>query len=234
MSYTVFLIDDDPDFADELRLFLAGHEIRCIAVTDPSKLMPLLDVIKPDLIVLDQRLGSTTGMEILRKVRAISNVPCVILTGLEDPIDRILGLELGADDYIHKTASSREILARIRAILRRTFGAASEQPPISSAKTWNFRPDERELYYPDGSRCHLTSTEFTFLRVLIEARGEAVNRDALMECVFNRPYRPGDRAIDGLVVRIRKKIEPDPDNPTVIKSARQQGYVFTGFASEQA
>jgi DNA-binding response OmpR family regulator len=233
VTYTIILIDDDPDFADELRLFLGEHGIRSIVVTDPTELMPLLDSVKPDLLVLDQRLGSTTGLEVLRTVRATSTIPCVILTGLEDPIDRILGLELGADDYIHKTALSREILARIRAILRRTRAAAPEQAAFPPAKNWNFSTDERELYYPDGSRCHLTSTEFEFLRVLIEARGEAVNRDALMESVFNRPYRHGDRAIDGLVVRVRRKIEPDPDNPTVIKSARQQGYIFTGFASGQ-
>ena len=231
MTDTVILIDDEPDFAEELSQFLANHGIRCVAVTDPVQLMPLLSEMKPDLLVLDQRLGTTTGIEVLREVRAISTIPCVILTGLEDPIDRILGLELGADDYIHKTALPREILARIRAVLRRTRVVSSQTTAAPSAKTWDFRPDERELYQPDGSRCHLTSTEFVFLQTLIDARGEAVNREALTECVFNRPYRAGDRAIDGLVVRVRRKVEPDPENPTVIKSARQQGYIFTGFAS---
>jgi DNA-binding response OmpR family regulator len=230
---TVILIDDDPEFAEELCLFLSGHGIRCATTTDPAQLTPLLKEMKPDLLVLDQRLGTTTGMEVLRSVRAVSTIPCVILTGLEDPIDRILGLELGADDYIHKTALPREILARIRAVLRRTRAIPSGPITVQSAKNWDFRPEERELYYPDGSRCHLTSTEFVFLQTLIDARGEAVNREALTECVFNRPYRAGDRAIDGLVVRVRRKVEPDPENPTVIKSARQQGYIFTGFASQR-
>jgi DNA-binding response OmpR family regulator len=228
---TVILIDDEPDFVQELQEFLSSHSIQCAAVTDPVKLMPLLDKMNPDLIVLDQRLGAVTGMQLLREVRAVSNIPCVILTGLEDPIDRILGLELGADDYIQKTALPREILARIRAVLRRTRATSAESVSPPSAKTWDFRPDERELYNPDGLRCYLTSTEFLFLQTLIDARGEAVSRETLMECVFNRPYRAGDRAIDGLVVRVRRKVEPDPENPTVIKSARQQGYIFTGFAS---
>ncbi len=233
MTDTVILIDDEPDFVEELSQFLANHGIRCATVNDPSQLMPLLDEMKPDLLVLDQKLGTTTGIEVLREVRSISTIPCVILTGMEDPIDRILGLELGADDYIHKTALPREILARIRAVLRRTRTTRSEAAATPAPRTWEFRPDERELYYPDGSRCHLTSTEFVFLQVLIDARGEAVNREELTESVFNRPYRPGDRAIDGLVVRVRRKVEPDPENPTVIKSARQQGYIFTGFASER-
>ncbi len=125
MAETVVLLDDDPDFAEELTLFLTDHGIRCVAVTDPAHLMPLLSEIGPDLLLLDQRLGPTTGMEVLREVRTVSTVPCVILTGMQDPIDRILGLELGADDYIHKTAMPREILARIRAVLRRARPAGN-------------------------------------------------------------------------------------------------------------
>ena len=231
MTDTVILVDDEPEFTDELSHFLDHHGIRCETISDPVALIPLLNQVNPDLLVLDQRLGTTTGMELLRDIRAISTIPCVILTGLEDPIDRILGLELGADDYIQKTALPREILARIRAVLRRTRLAPVESSPAPAMKGWDFRPKERELYSPDGSRCGLTSTEFVLLQALIEARGEAVSREVLTECVFNRPYRAGDRAIDGLVVRIRRKVEPDPEHPSVIKSARQQGYIFTGFAS---
>ena len=232
MSHTVILVDDDPDFMEELGEFLSSHGICCVTVSDPTALPAMLQEVKPDLLVLDQRLGTTTGMELLRTVRVDSTIPCVILTGLEDPIDRILGLELGADDYIQKTALPREILARIRAVLRRARPSPAELVAASPSRGWDFRPDERELYRPNGSRCHLTSTEFVLLQVLIDARGEAVNREVLTESVFNRPYRAGDRAIDGLIVRLRRKIEADPENPTVIKSARQQGYIFTGFASD--
>ncbi len=232
MAETVILVDDDPDFAEELTLFLTDHGIRCAAVTDPSHLMPLLAEMAPDLLLLDQRLGPTTGMEVLRKVRTVSTVPCVILTGMQDPIDRILGLELGADDYIHKTAMPREILARIRAVLRRArpVAAPSTTAPGPVVGKWEFQATERELYRPDGSRCHLTSAEFGLLQALIEGRGEPMSRELLTERVFDRPYRPGDRAIDGLVVRLRRKVEPDPDQPSVIKSARQQGYLFAGFS----
>jgi DNA-binding response OmpR family regulator len=224
------LVDDEPDFIEELRDFLGSHGIRCATTSKPSELKGMLVEMKPDLLVLDHHLGATTGLEILRDLRGTSSIPCVILTGREDPIDRILGLELGADDYIQKTTMPREILARIRAVLRRTR-ANQSAPATEPQKAWDFRLDERELYSPDGARCNLTSTEFAFLQALVGARGEPVSREILTETVFNRPYRAGDRAIDGLVVRVRRKVEPDPENPTVIKSARQQGYVFTGFAS---
>jgi DNA-binding response OmpR family regulator len=235
MAETVVLLDDDPDFAEELTLFLTDHGIRCVAVTDPAHLMPLLSELGPDLLLLDQRLGPTTGMEVLREVRNVSTVPCVILTGMQDPIDRILGLELGADDYIHKTAMPREILARIRAVLRRAKPAVAA--PLAAAAPaagkWAFQVAERELYRPDGTRCHLTSAEFGLLHALVEGRGEPLSREQLTERVFDRPYRPGDRAIDGLVVRLRRKVEPDPDHPSVIKSARQQGYLFAGFVQNR-
>lgn len=230
MSDTVILVDDEPDFTDELGLFLGPHGVHCIPVADPAELVPLLQTAQPDLVVLDQRLGSTTGMQVLKEVRAVSPVPCIILTGHDDPIDRIVGLELGADDYIHKGALPREILARIRAVLRRARNVVATA--ASGANGWEFRQEERDLYQPDGTRCSLTSAEFTLLQKLIDARGEPVNRDILTEAVFNRPYRAGDRAIDGLIVRLRRIVEPDQANPTVIKSARQQGYVFTGFASQ--
>lgn len=229
MSESVILVDDDPDFCEELTLFLEGHGVRCTSLGDPAALMPLLDELNPDLLLLDQRLGVVSGMDVLRQVRTVSSVPCVFLTGMQDPIDRILGLELGADDYIHKTAMPREILARIRAVLRRS--RVSQPSSAPAQRSWDFQPAARELYRPDGSRCHLTSSEFALLNALIEASGEPLSRETLTERVFDRPYRMGDRAIDGLVVRLRRKLEPNPDEPTVIKSARQQGYLFSGFAN---
>jgi DNA-binding response OmpR family regulator len=228
MTDRIILIDDEPEFTEELSFFLEPYGIDCMSLSEPTALVPMIKTEKPDLIVLDQRLGKTTGVEVLREVRAVSGVPCIILTAMENPIDRIVGLELGADDYIQKTASPREILARIRAVLRRSRGAASD---AASSSGWDFRPDERELYQPDGTRCGLTSAEFVLLQMLIDARGEPVNREVLTETIFNRPYRAGDRAVDGLIVRLRRIVEPDQANAVVIKSARQQGYIFTGFAS---
>lgn len=153
----------------------------------------------------------------------------MILTGLDDPVDRILGLELGADDYIQKTAMPREILARIRAVLRRVRPAAAAAAAAPQANDWELRAPEHELYRPDGVPCRLTFAEFALLNALVSARGEPISRDVLTEQVFDRPYRPGDRAIDSLIVRVRRKLEPDPEQPVVIKSARQQGYLFTAF-----
>ncbi len=235
MVDTIILVDDEPDFSEEISMFLESHGIQCHLISDPREVLHGVEKVDPDLMVLDQNLGSTTGMEVLRDVRKTSQVPCIILTGLQDPIDRILGLELGADDYISKTAMPREILARIRAVLRRTRTAAvpARAPELVEADPsgWIFRVVERELYRPDGLPCHLTSAEFGLLQALIEAAGQPVDREALTERIFNRPYRAGDRGVDGLVVKVRRKVEPDPANPVVIKSARQQGYVFTGFAT---
>lgn len=228
MTETILLIDDDAAFGEELAAFLEDHGMICDAVADPAAALPRMADTKPDLMLLDQRLGATTGTEILRQVRSISELPCVILTGLDDPVDRILGLELGADDYIQKTAMPREILARIRAVLRRVRPAAAAAP---QAHDWELRAPEHELYRPDGIPCRLTFAEFALLNALVSARGEPISRDVLTEQVFDRPYRPGDRAIDSLIVRLRRKLEPDPEQPVVIKSARQQGYLFTTFPS---
>jgi DNA-binding response OmpR family regulator len=232
MSTKVLLVDDDPAFSEELVVFLEGHGLDCHALADPAGVLALLDELRPNLLLLDQRLGAVNGMDVLRAVRQRSDVPCVMLTGVTDPIDRILGLELGADDYVNKTALPREVLARIRAVLRRAQ-PAQDPPPAPAGRTagaaWDLRAAERELYRPDGARCHLTSAEFNLLNALVTAGAEPQSREALTELVFNRPYRPGDRAIDTLVVRLRRKLEPDPEHPVAIISARQQGYLFAGF-----
>lgn len=231
MADTILLIDDDPAFGEELAAFLEDHGFTCECVVRPDKVLAMMAELQPILLLIDQRLGAISGTDVLRAVRGVSDVPCVILTGINDPVDRILGLELGADDYIHKTAMPREILARIRAVLRRTRTFATAAAPAAREQAaWDLRVAEHELYRPDGSPCRLTFAEFTLLRALVEARGEPLSRDILTEAVFDRPYRPGDRAIDSLIVRLRRRLEPDPEQPIVIKSARQQGYLFTGFA----
>ncbi len=230
MSTTVLLVDDDPEFSEELALFLESHGLLCHTVVDPAAVLELLDNLKPHLLLLDQRLGPVNGMDVLRAVRMRSDIPCVMLTGVTDPVDRILGLELGADDYVNKTALPREVLARIRAVLRRARPEPAAVPLAQEASGgWDLRIAERELYRPDGTRCHLTSAEFSLLNALATAAGAPQGREALTERVFDRPYRPGDRAIDSLVVRLRRKLEPDPEQPVVIISARQQGYLFAGF-----
>ncbi|MGE0221868.1 MAG: response regulator transcription factor [Acetobacteraceae bacterium] len=237
MVDTILLVDDDPGFAEELCAFLEQHDFTCHAVTDPALALSRLQELEPDLLLLDQRMGAISGVDVLRSVRERSNVPCIILTGVTDPIDRILGLELGADDYVHKTAMPREVVARIRAVLRRLRLAQAHVPAPDMARvpadpvtrSWDLRQTERELYRPDGSRCHLSTAEFVLLRTLAEVPGQALGREMLTETVFGRPYRPGDRAIDSVVVRLRRKLEPDAEHPIVIKSARQTGYLFAGF-----
>jgi DNA-binding response OmpR family regulator len=234
MTETILLIDDDPAFVEELTSFLEFHGVRCVSATDAGQAIPLLRQNRPQLLLLDQKLGPVNGIDVLRAVRAESTVACIILTGMQDPVDRIVGLELGADDYIHKTAMPREILARVRAVLRRVRSeepAPVPEPAMTDEHGWGFRPNERELYMPSGARCHLTSAEFSLLSALHESHGQPISREVLTERVFARQYQVGDRAIDILVSKVRRKLEPDPDAPLVIKSVRQQGYVFVGFAA---
>lgn len=232
----IAVVDDDPDFAGQVARYLSRHGLDVRQFHEPESLLAALDEDPPALVLLDQVLGAASGLETLRRMRALSAVPCVFLTGLDDEIDRVVSLESGADDYISKTATPREILARIRAVLRRTAvpvpeGAAHSEPVRAG---WRFSVERRELRRPDGTIVPLTTAEFELLRALHEAEGTPVDRESLFRQVLARSYRPDDRSIDNLVAKLRRKIEPDPSQPSVIQSVRPLGYVFTGFPLDSA
>ena len=228
----IFLLDDDPAYCEQLSAYLELQGYTVLAALDATRLESCLADFAPDLVLLDQRLGQTTGTEVLKRMRQHSNVPCIVVTGLSDPLDRIVNLEVGADDEIEKLVAPRELLARIRAVLRR---GARTSPPETVAEAaapteggWNFLISKRELRRPDGSVCHLTSAEFELLRLLHEAAGAPVSRATLSERVFGRTFAAHDRAVDTAVNKLRRKLEPGSDS-TVIKSVRPIGYVFAGF-----
>lgn len=229
--FRIVLLDDDEEFCRSLAGFLEAHECEVHPVHRVEELEEVMRREKPDLLLLDQCLGESTGTEVLYRLRRSSAVPCIIVTGLSNPRDRILNLEIGADDQVEKSASPRELLARIRAVSRRAermLGPAGVRP----SGRWHLDLNRRELRRPNGAVCHLTSSEYELLRLLWEARRQPVAREMLMQAVFARPFTPADRAVDTLVLKLRAKIDA-PGQPTTIKSIRGVGYTFVGFPDEQ-
>ena len=231
----VIILDDDSAFCDAMKAYLEMNGCQVDAAQDTNVFFQMLQVRTPDILLLDQRLDTISGTDVLKAVRQKYEFPCIIITGKSDPMDRIVNLELGADDECEKTTSPREILARIRAVVRRNrMAAATAQPAATSnAGEWRFQVARRELRRPNGSICPLTTAEFAMLRVLYESVGEPVSRAVLFESVFGRRYDPMDRAVDTLIRKLRAKLEPGSE-PTVIKTIRPIGYAFMGFPEQDS
>ena len=229
----VIILDDDPAFCDAMKSYLEVNGCQVEAVQDVNLFFQILQLRVPDILLLDQRLETISGTDVLKTVRQKYEFPCIIITGNSDPMDRIVNLELGADDECEKTTSPREILARIRAVVRRNRMAVAPAQAVATSNLgeWRFQVARRELRRPNGSICPLTTAEFAMLRVLYESVGEPVSRAVLFESVFGRRYDPMDRAVDTLIRKLRTKIEPGSE-PTVIKTIRPIGYAFMGFPEQ--
>lgn len=229
----ILVLDDDPAYGRQIAAYLQAQGCVVSVVQDPAAFAKEVERFSPDLILLDQWLGEVRGTAVLMQLRRHSTVPCIIVTGMSDVTDRILNLEVGADDEIEKTATPRELLARIRAVLRRH--TAVSIAPVTAVRDrrlegWTLSATRRDLIRPDGSLCGLTGSEFETLSLLWDTFGRPVNRALISERVFKRPHRPEDRAVDTVVMKLRLKIAPG-----TIRSVRIAGYVFTGFhAGEEA
>jgi DNA-binding response OmpR family regulator len=226
----VALVDDDPDFSVQLALMLEREGMKAELFPSAHPFLAAMPALAPDLVLLDQIMPDITGIDALSRLRALSLVPCIILTGCEDEAIRLNSLEGGADDYVGKDSSPREILARIRIALRRGLKAPSL--PLGTGH-WEFLPAIRLLRRPDGSRVPLSASELDLLVLLDERRGEAVSREECYRRIFRRPYSAGGRAVDVLVTKLRAKITFGPDAPILIFSIRNVGYVFLGFNQER-
>jgi two-component system OmpR family response regulator len=183
-----------------------------------------------DLVLLDIMLPGEDGFSICRRLRAASDIPIIILTALGASMDRVVGLELGADDYVTKPFDSRELIARVRALLRRMSAAAhgrGNRLRTLRFAGWQIDPAARELRDPSGVQVMLTSAEFDLLLAFCGRPGRILSRDQLLELTHGGAAGPVDRSIDVHVSRIRQKIEPDPGEPMLIKTVRLDGYVFT-------
>jgi two-component system, OmpR family, response regulator len=229
----ILVVDDDPKVRTLLRRCLEGDGYRVSEAKDGAELLVRLAGSRAvDLITLDLNLGRENGLDLAREIRKDRNVPIIMLTGRGDTIDRVVGLEVGADDYLAKPFELRELLARIRAVLRRTAAVASSSPPGQryAFDGWVFDINTRSLRRETGEEQDLTTSEFNLLEALVQRPHRTLSRDNLMDLLKGHDWSPLDRSIDNLVARLRKKIERDPNHPALIKSVRGVGYAFTADA----
>lgn len=221
MAERILMLDDDEDYAASFSEYLTQHGYRVSTARDARDVEVRLQREAPHLVLLEQRIGDVSGMAVLRRIRAVSSVPVIILTRRSDQIERIINLEMGADDEVHKSVAQRETLARMRAVMRR-----STSRPQPRRGGWVILEVQRDVIRPDGSPCRLTTAEFGALRLLVAAKGELVSRMQLSRQVFGRPLSPGDRAVDTVIYKLRQKL-----GATVIATVRPVGYAFAGFVN---
>jgi DNA-binding response OmpR family regulator len=231
----VLIVDDEPEIRALLRTGLEQEGFKVLEAGNGSEAEQHLASTPIDLVTLDLKLGGEDGLKVARDLRTKRNTPIVMITGKGDPIDRVVGLELGADDYIAKPFLMREVVARIRAVLRRYSAAGVPEAPVASAERtrlafegWIIDLERRELLAPGGATCELTTGEFNLLSILVKRPGRVLSRDELMDLLKGHDWTPMDRSIDALVARLRKKIEPGNEHPQLVKTVRGVGYVFAG------
>jgi DNA-binding response OmpR family regulator len=229
----ILLVDDDQSFCDQMSNYLDENGFDVLSTTNPSQFKVALGTFKPDLVLVDQRLGVTTGTEMLRHLRAQSDTPCIVVSGRPDPTDRVVNLEMGADDDVDKSTPPRELLARVRAVLRRHRKAERMQSAPASKPCWSIDIPGGMLLRPDGAACTLTAHEFRILSLLVEARGAPVPRRELYERTFGQALPPRSKTIDNIIGRLRRKIDGNLPHQC-IKSARKVGYAFVGFPGSAA
>ncbi len=232
----ILVVDDDPRIRRMLKTYLEGEGFRVAEAEDGAAMRRHMRGRRFNLVLLDLVIPGEDGLSLMQEIRRNSDVPIIMITGKGDPIDRVVGLEAGADDYITKPFHLREVLARLRSVLRRcaaegiterSDGAAGAAGEVLSFDGWQLDLTTRELRSPDGSDVSLTSGEFDLLAVFVTHPNRPLNRDQLMEMARDRSWTPLDRSIDTQVGRLRKKIESDPKKPTLIKTVRGVGYLFT-------
>jgi two-component system phosphate regulon response regulator OmpR len=232
---SVLLVDDDPGIREEIAEYLESHGMQTETAADIAGARHCLGKRRYDLVLLDLWLGNENGFDFLRELRRSLEIPCIMITAQDDITDKIVGLELGADDYLFKPVNLRELLARMRALMRRAaVSAEAGQTPVPSdtpqgAGRWHFDPVRRDLLSPAGETVPLTTAECDLLITLVANEGRPQTREELSRCVFNRRWQPHDRSLDGVIVKLRRKLDDNPDNPQIIKTVRSRGYVFTGF-----
>ncbi len=222
-----------------LRRCLETDNYRVLEAENGAALDRHLQHAQVDLITLDLSLGSEDGLTIASRLRAKSEVPIIIVTGKGDVIDKVVGLEMGADDYISKPFHVREVLARVRSVLRRSAGRSCKPAEILQTEPssdsdeilhfcgWIAHPSRFELTDSDGDVHALTTSDFNLLMIFLRSPKRVLSRDQIMDRLNGPKWTPYDRTIDNQVARLRKKIEPDPANPSIIKTVRGVGYTLT-------
>jgi two-component system, OmpR family, response regulator len=227
----VLAVDDDPTIRSLIVDYLGQNDLRVTAVADGRSMGEVLEREVVDLVVLDLRLQAEDGMGLARRLRDESTIPIIMLTGRRDEADRVMGLELGADDYLTKPFSPRELLARIRAVLRRRRAEVHQGRPEGVRAYrfdgWELNLNTRRLTAPDGRVVALSRGDFGLLVVLLGAPHRVLSRDQLLDLSRLHNDDVYNRSIDVQILRLRRKIEPDPVDPRYIRTERGIGYVFS-------
>lgn len=227
---TIVLVEDDIGLADLIKKRLEGEGFQVVHEVDGRKACDLILAKRPDLVVLDIMLPGMDGFQVCRQVRPAYRGPILILTARDDDLDQILGLELGADDYVTKPVKPRVLLARIRALLRRAQPVAGGTRPARIALGPIIVDASRREATIGGRNLNLTTVEFDLLWYLVERAGQVVSRQELYQAIYNYDYDGLDRSIDVYISRLRQKLGDDPASPHYLKTVRGVGYLMAGDA----
>lgn len=225
----ILIVDDDPRICRLLRRYLEQEGYGIDIASNGKEMRAKLAVAMVDLVLLDIRLPDEDGFTLVKELQALPNLAVIMVTGKSDPLDKVLGLELGADDYVTKPFNERELLARVRSVLRR---ASPEKPPSRAMPSrgvvcfsgWQLNLPAQELTSPDGTGVVLTTREFQLLAALVDHGQRVLSRDSILVLLSGRDWTPFDRSIDVLIGKLRKKLGDDAHNPELIKTVRGVGY----------
>ncbi|EQM68920.1 response regulator [Pseudomonas solani] len=237
----VLVVDDDPVIRELLRTYLGdeGYEVFCAADAEQAEVLlaETSHLGQPvELVLLDIRLPGKDGLTLTRELRVRSEIGIILITGRNDEIDRIVGLECGADDYVIKPLNPRELVSRTKNLVRRVRHAQAEHNPVRQVLKqfgdWLLDADRRRIIDSSGHETLLTQGEFQLLSTFLRNSGHTLNRDQLMDQIRNREWLPNDRSIDVLVGRLRRKLRDDPADPQLIITIHGAGYLFTATPSE--
>lgn len=241
-SRHILVVDDEAAVRTLLRECFESEGYRVTEAADGRSLDAVLGAGTVHLVTLDLNLGGDDGLEVARRIRASQDVPIIMISGKGDIIDRVVGLELGADDYITKPFHMREVLARVRAVMRRyeapdattVSGATPCTNRSSGGETyrfdrWTLQCGQRSLVSDAGEAPELTTAEFNLLVMFLERPTRVLSRDTIMDLLKGHDWQPNDRSIDATILRLRRKIEVVPEKPQLIKSVRGVGYLFSGI-----
>jgi DNA-binding response OmpR family regulator len=233
----ILIVDDDRPMREMLVEYLTTHGYRALQADDGAEMRSLIEAEPPDVVLLDVRLPGEDGLTLARYLRERYDVGIIMVTGAGDVVDRIVGLEMGADDYVAKPFDPRELLARVKSVLRRI----QAKPPAAVGAAGGARRlpigrcvldvEAYQLLDADGREVPITTMEFDLLKVFIDNPGKALSRDRILTLTKNRDWEPFDRSIDIRIARLRRKVEVDPENPLAIRTVRGVGYMFVPSAA---
>lgn len=226
----ILVVDDDHEITDLLDTYLSRNQLQVSTAHNGQQMLSIFEKNSFDLIVLDLMMPGEDGFTLCKKIRAISAIPIIMLTAGSDETDRIIGLELGADDYMNKPFNPRELLARIKAVLRRVEERNTDPEPnrqMIRFGVWTLDMLHRQLIHARGDKLPLNGADFDLLQIFIANPGEIISRESLFQRLKGRELSPYDRCIDVQISRLRHKLDDDGKSPQLIKTVRGQGYLLS-------